>query len=341
MQHWIPTEAQLAQLVWPAATFAIAFAVALGIRHAVLRGIRHAAGPKSFGAVFAATISAASVFWCLAAALFTALRFADLTADQVWWTNSLIGASVIISLTLVVSSALERSIAAYGERQNMPLAMAGLSRTLIRVVVALLGLMALLANFDRQITPLLTALGVGGIAVALALQDTLANFFAGLHILVEQPIFVGDFIKLESGQEGVVTDIGWRTTRVRTGGNDMVVIPNVKITSGILVNYTAPEQRSVATIEIVVAHEADPDAVCRIALEEAAQVEGVLAEPAPACNCDPGVLPTHIGFKLFVHVARRQDQWGVQSAIRMRLLRRFRAEGIPLPKLEAARAATA
>ena len=86
------------------------------------------------------------------------------------------------------------------------------------------------------------------IAVALALQDTLANLLAGIHILVERPIVVGDSIKLESGHEGVVTDIGWRTTRVRTGSNDMVVVPNTKITSGILVNYSLPDRRTVAEV---------------------------------------------------------------------------------------------
>ena len=116
----------------------------------------------------------------------------------------------------------------------MPLAMAGLTRTLTRFAVLATGLLVLLAYLNISITPMLTALGIGGLAVALALQDTLANFFAGLHILVERPIFVGDYIRLESGQEGVVTDIGWRTTRIRTLSANMVVVPNTKITSGTL-----------------------------------------------------------------------------------------------------------
>jgi small-conductance mechanosensitive channel len=191
--------------------------------------------------------------------------------------------------------------------------------------------MSLLAYLNIPITPMVTFLGVGGLAAALALQDTLANFFAGIHILVEKPIFVGDLIRLESGQEGTVTDIGWRTTRVRTGSNDMVVVPNTKITSGILVNYSLPDPRAVVEIPVLVAHEAEPEQVRRIALEEAV-VEGVLEQPAPVVLCDPGVLPTHLQFKLLVNIQNRSEQGRIQSEIRLRLLERFRAQGVPLPK---------
>ena len=155
---------------------------------------------------------------------------------------------------------------------------------------------------------------------------------------MERPVFVGDLIRLEGGQEGIVTDIGWRTTRVRTGGNDMVVIPNTKITSGILVNCNLPQPRTVAEIAILVAHDADIEQVRRISLEEAARTEGVLADPAPAFMFDPGVLLTHIQCKLFVNVASRGEQFGVASDIRTRLLARFRAEGVPLPNPELAQA---
>lgn len=337
--HWLLEERLLVQLVQPAAVFGIALLLVLLTRYLALRTIaRRAADPRSFPAVFIGTIRFPSVLWSLAAALAISLEFAGLTRGQADWARKLIGAFVIVSLSLVAASIAVRMMTLYGERQGMPFAVAGLSRALIRVLVLVVGAMWLLAHFDIEIRPYLAALGVGGLAVALALQDTLTNLFAGIHILMERPIFVGDYIRLESGQEGVVTDIGWRTTRVRTGGNDMVVVPNTKITSGILVNFSLPEQRAVAEIAVLVGHEADPEQVCRIALEEASQVKGVLQDPPPACLCDPGVLPTHLQFKLLVHVASRLDQGGVQSTIRLRLLRRFRAENVPLPEAELAHA---
>ncbi len=285
-------------------------------------------------AVFAGTISLPSVFWALAAAVDYSLALADLTPKQTHLADQWIGAFVIVSLTLVALSVAVRMVAHYGERQGMPFAAAGLSRALIRVAIVTIGMMTLLANFGKSIWPLLTALGVGGIAVALALQDTLANFFAGIHILVERPIFIGDLIRLSDGQEGVVTNIGWRTTRVRNGSNDLVVVPNSKITTGTLINYSLPDEREVAELAILVAHSADPTLVRQIALEEASRTAGVLPEPAPACLCDPGVLPTHLHFKLFVNVAPAPDQGNVLSDIRLRLLARFREEGVPLPNLE-------
>jgi small-conductance mechanosensitive channel len=332
MAVWVVEEKQVIRLVEPAVAFGIALAVLLVLRHVLLRLIRRrSTGPKSNAAVLADALSFPSLLWALAAALEFALPYAELLPPWDKRADQWIGAFIIISLTLVAMSAAVRMMTMYGERQGMPFAVAGLSQTLIRLVVISIGVVMLLSNFERQITPLLTALGVGGLAVALALQDTLANFFAGIHILVERPIFVGDLIRLENGQEGVVSDIGWRTTRVRTGSNDTVVVPNTKITSGILLNYSLPEGRSVIEIPVLVSHEADAEQVCRIALEEAGRADGVLEDPAPVCLCDPGVLPTHLQFKLLVNVASRADQGHAASDIRMRLLRRFRDENVPLP----------
>ena len=332
---WLIDKTQLLQLVDPLVTFAIALAAVLVVRHILLRGLRRRAkGPGSFAAVFLETIGFPSILWCLAAALAIALRYAQLSARQMQWAGYAIGAFVIVSLSLVAASIAVRMMALYGERQGMPFLVAGLSRALTRVLVLAIGAMILLAYLNIPVTPLLGALGVGGLAVALALQDTLANFFAGIHILVERPIFVGDLIRLESGQEGTVSDIGWRTTRVRTGSNDMVVVPNTKITSGILINYSLPDLRAAVEIPVLVAHDADPAQVRRIVLEQAAQVEGVLREPAPVLLFDPGVLPTHLQFKLLVSVSSRLEQGCVQSAIRLRLLERFRAEGVAVPRVE-------
>jgi small-conductance mechanosensitive channel len=170
------------------------------------------------------------------------------------------------------------------------------------------------------------------LAVALALQDTLANFFAGVHILVEEPISLGDVIRLSTNEEGTVTDIGWRTTRVLTGQNNTIVIPNTKITSGILVNYSLPGERVVTSVAILVGHTADPDRVAAIALEEARRIPTVLHEPAPSVAMDPGVLLTHTQLRLDVSVPRFANGGAVQSELRAALFRRFREDGIPLPE---------
>jgi small-conductance mechanosensitive channel len=273
-----------------------------------------------------------SVLWCLAAALAIAIRDTHLSKEAVSYANRSIGAFTIISVSLVSAAVLANMIAVQGRRYNISFAVSGLSRTLTNVIVFSIGALLILKwIFGLEITPLLTALGVGGLAVALALQDTLANFFAGVHILVEEPIRVGNFIKLSSGEEGVVKDIGWRTTRIQSGGRNITVIPNTKITSSTLTNYSLPD--SVESLEIVIlaAHEADHNAIAEMALDIAGAEPFVLADPGPVVSFDPGVLPTHLQMKLIVHVPSHEHRGAVQSSIRRRLLESFRERGIPLP----------
>jgi len=226
---------RMAWWVEPAAFFGAVFAVALVLRYLLLRALQQS---KALSGSFSATIRFPSFLWSLAAALAVALENAEIPSKYVARTSLWVGAFIIISLTLggVLGRGpyVERIRPAPGHaaRGGGPGAGAdpGAGAGAGRGVAA--------PAFQPGDRALLAALGVGGIAVALALQDTLANLFAGIHILIERPIFVGDVIRLEGGQEGVVTDIGWRTTRLRTGSNDIVVVPNTKITSGILLNFS-------------------------------------------------------------------------------------------------------
>ena len=102
----------------------------------------------------------------------------------------------------------------------------------------------MIAHIGVTITPMLTALGIGGLAAALALQDTLSNLLGGFHILIDRPVRVGDTVRLENGQEGEVEDIGWRSTRIRSGSDELIVVPNAKLAQSILTNRTAFGQSS-------------------------------------------------------------------------------------------------
>lgn len=316
----------------PVAVFGIALLLCLIGRSIILKILhRNITDKLTFAYVFVQAIQFPSVLWCIAAALAIAVNVAYPSPAIVYWATKGIGAFIIISVTLVVAAIFVRMIAVYGERYSMPFAVAGLSRTLTYVFVFSIGLLMLLRMFDVTVTPLLAGLGVGGLAVALALQDTLANLFAGIHILVEQAIGVGDFIRLSSGEEGVVRDISWRTTRIQTGSNNMIVIPNTKITTSTLTNFSLPERRVSVDIQILAAHTADHNRIAEIALDVAAETAGVLDAPAPSVSFDPGVLQTHLQMKLVVNVATQAEGGPVQSTIRSKLLDRFREEDIPLP----------
>lgn len=326
---------QIASWTLPVFAFSVATLVALLIRQLLLKLIARGASKSNFPSVFVDAVKFPSILWCIAAGLAIAVHSAPGPPAFDHWAQKALGGFVIISITMVAAAIAARMVTVYGERHHMYFAVAGLSRTLIYMFVFSVGLLVLLSQFGVQIAPILTALGVGGLAVALALQDTLANLFAGIHILVEEPIQVGHFIETAEGHKGTVLDIGWRTTRIQTFGNNILVIPNHKITSGILTNYTLHDARVIAEVVIMAAHEADAARIAEIAMDAASGVDGALSDPAPVVVLDPGIVATHLQMKMLVHVRNITDRGRVQSVIRARIVEGFRREGIPFPVVRA------
>src|SRR5205814_6806329 len=197
-------------------------------------------------------------------------------------------------------------IARLGQRLALAVAVTGLAQTSARVSVLIVGGLILLAALGVQITPLLTALGVGGLAVALALQDTLSNLFAGLHLLADRPIRVGDYVKLADGVEGFVVDVGWRSTRVRQLQNSIAIVPNSAVAKATIVNYHLPEPRLAITIRVSVDYASDPDRVEAVLVEETqravGQVSGLLGDPPPTARLIPGFVESGLEFSLICHV---------------------------------------
>ena len=128
------------------------------------------------------------------------------------------------------------------------------------------GLLVLLESLDIPISPMLTSLGLSGLAVALALQPTLESFFAGLQVLTDQVVSVGDYVELE-GLEGYVIEIGWRSTRIQTTQRNLVIVHNSTLVSAIITNYDAPVREISVIIHAGVSYESDLEKVERVSLE--------------------------------------------------------------------------
>jgi small-conductance mechanosensitive channel len=318
----------------PIAAFLLTLLVLLAVRRFALGALyKRARGESSLLFIALETLRVPSILWCVAGAMKFGLDMSFIPAAYTAEASRVIAAFLIVSVSIGFASLSARALAIHGRRSGTSLALSGLPRTLIQVFVFTLGAAAVLALYHVNITAILGALGIGGLAVALALQDTLANFFAGIHILIEEPVQLGSSIRLSTGEEGVVTDIGWRTTRLRSGQNNIVVIPNTKITTGILVNYTLPDTKVAADIPIMVGFDADLERVRRIALEEVRATDGVLPNPEPVILFNPGATPTHLQFTLIFHVPDVARRGGVQSDVRLRIYNRLRAERVPLPAL--------
>ncbi|MGH7457188.1 MAG: mechanosensitive ion channel family protein, partial [bacterium] len=239
----------------------------------------------------------------------------------------------VISLTIVASRLAGDLVKHFGGEIQETLPVTSLTQNLARLAVITIGILILLNQLGISITPILTALGVGGLAVALALQDTLANLFAGFYVSLSGNIRPGDYVKLDSGQEGYVTDITWRSTTVRALSNNMIIVPNAKLAQAIVTNYYLPETRMSLSIPIGVSYDSDPEQIERILIEEAKKgaedIPGLLAEPS--VRFIPGFGDSSLNFTLVCQVAEFDDQYFAQHELRKRIFKRFCAEGIEIP----------
>jgi small-conductance mechanosensitive channel len=276
-----------------------------------------------------------SIYWCLAIGLFIGAEVSDLPKQYIYYFSKSIHVIVILSITIATANLIGKIFKNYIQKSNLPIPTTGLAYGILKGTIIVIGFLIILSVLGISITPLLTALGVGGLAVALALQDTLANLFAGIHILMERSIRVGDFIKLETGQEGYVEDITWRTTRVRMLPNNIVVIPNSKLSQSVVTNYYLPEKKMSLLIPIGVSYSSDPEKVEKVLVEEAkkavGEIPGLLGDPEPFVRFIPGYGESSLDFTLICQVKEFVDQYLAQHELRKRIFKRFKEEGIEIP----------
>jgi len=184
-----------------------------------------------------------------------------------------------------------------------------------------------------EIRPMLAALGVGGLAVALALQEPLANLFAGLFVSLAGQVRIGDHVKLDSGVEGKIVDFNWRSTWLEIAGGSVAVVPNSKLSQSIVTNFNLPNPELAIPIDFTIRFEEDPVRAERTALEVATQV--MRDTPGAASKFEPSVrFHTFADLGLKGTVTLRAATWGDQGLIRHRFVMamhdRFRLEGIEL-----------
>src|ERR1700743_3666693 len=203
--------------------------------------------------------------------------------------------------------------------------------SITRVVVWTIGGLVLLNSLGVAITPLLTALGVGGLAVALALQDTLSNLFAGVHILTSRKVQPGDLIQLDNGMQGYVEDTNWRNTIIRQLPNNILVVPNATVASSIVTNYHLPEHEMAVTVPCSVSYDSDLDRVELVTIEVGQEVmqevKGAVPgyEPTVRFNAFGG---SGISFNVGLRAADISAQALIIHEFIKRLHSRYQKEGI-------------
>ena len=329
-RHW-------EQLIVPLCVLAVTLAVGYAAKRIMVRLLRPWAA-RSKGPTAQIVINAVKgpfMIWVLILGTHLAMQSSELPPRATLWIGRVLLALWILSLTVVSSRLAGGLIRLRGSGIPGALPVTTLTQTLAQLAVVILGLLVLLNLWGVSITPILTALGVGGLAVALALQDTLSNLFAGFYVAVAGQVRLGDYIRLSTGEEGYVTDIGWRSTTIRPLANNMIIIPNSKLGQAIVTNFYLPDKRVGVSIQIAVSYDCDPDRVERVLLEEARiaarEIPGMLADPAPGVSFDPGFGDWALGFTLGYSVQEFADQFRVRAELRKRILKRLRQEKIDMP----------
>ncbi len=210
----------------------------------------------------------------------------------------------------------------------------GVTKGLIRGFVIAIGALIFLDQMGISITPILASLGIGSFAVALALQDTLSNFFAGLYVAIDKPVQEGDFVRLEGGQEGTVIEVGWRSTRLRTPVNNVVVIPNKKLMEGVITNYHLPDKEIAVFVEMGVHYDADLAKVERVAAEVAREilkrVSGGVAVFEPMVRFHT-FAESSVNFSVVMRGNEFNDTPLLKHEFIKTVHERFRKEGIVIP----------
>lgn len=286
--------------------------------------------PNSFSPAALAITKTPSLYWCLAVALHFGIELSDLLAPQSQQIAKLIHVAFILSIFNVISQIAVMATHTFLARSN------GLLLGLVRATFLIVGILISLSILGVSVAPLLTALGVGGVAVALALKNTLENLFAGLYLLSEGALKSGDLIKLDSGQEGVIQDIGWRATTIKNAQNNAVLIPNSKLSQSIVTNYNLPEKKLSLTLPIPVGIEADFTKVETVLLDtlkkSTEDVVGLLNSPEGNVTFMGIQHDGNLLFNLNFYIHDHKQQTFALSELRKRIFKRFVEQQISLPQ---------
>jgi len=274
------------------------------------------------------------IIWALILGIYIAIEFSVLPENVIDIAHKVLLVLIVLSVTLVLANLSVKLIKTYSSKFEVALPVTSLTQNVSRVVIFAVGILIILKSLKIDITPILATLGVGGLAVALALQDTFSNFFAGFHIIASKQIRIGDYVKLDSGEEGYVTDITWRTTKIKMLPNNVVLIPNEKLIKVIVTNYYLPDKELAVLVNVGVHYNSDLQKVekvtCEVAKEVMKNVQGGVQEFQPFIRYHT-FADFSINFTVILRAKEFVDQYLIKHEFIKRLHKRFAQEGIIIP----------
>ncbi len=281
-------------------------------------------------------ISSRIPLWSVLAGAWLSLGYWPLADRWVGVASTLLSTVWVASLTFAAASVATRLVVIYGAHAMPGVMVSGLTQNIVRLLIVSFGVLAVLNGFGIEIRPMLAALGVGGLAVALALQEPLSNLFAGVFVTMSGQVRIGDFVRLDSGIEGRVADFNWRSTSLALPAGSTAVVPNAKLAQAIVTNFDLPTSQINVPVDIVVDYASDAAEVEALATTVArgvlTSVEGAVPDFEPSVRFtafgDVGLRATAV-----LRARTVNDQPAVRHAFITRLHSAFKERGIVIPTL--------
>ena len=247
---------------------------------------------------------------------------------------NVVQAAGVVAIGLALTGLALRVVDAWtNDKPHMRPVGPGIKLTLKVLVIPLL-LVLVLQVFGVDIAAFLTVLGVGSLAVALALQDVLRNIFSGIQLVIDQPVRAGDFVSVDDGRvRGVVLEVGLRSTRLRTLENSVIILPNATLANATITNTDVLDPLYAHVLKIGVAYGSDTRRVQEVLKDE---VESTVREN-PAFAAEPVVVQFiemgdfALTFRVIVKLRQFSGYVDPVSELLHRIYARLGREGIEIP----------
>ncbi|MGC9517418.1 MAG: mechanosensitive ion channel family protein [Methanomicrobiales archaeon] len=275
-----------------------------------------------------------SIFCFTIAGIYIALGYMVIDPKTLENIHKFLIIVIILLITWAVARLTSGFVNLYTKRAEGVFPSTSFFGNITKVIIILIGVMVVIQFIGISITPMLTAFGIGGIAVALALEDTLSNMFAGLNVITSKEMKMGDYIMLSTGEEGYVQDITWRNTTIKAITNNTIIIPNSKIAKNIITNFHQDQKEMLVKVNVGVSYDSDLKKVEWLTVDVAREVIKELSGADD--TIDPYIRYNKfddfsINFTVFLSVKEFIEQYRLKHEFIKKLHERYNEEGIVIP----------
>jgi len=241
---------------------------------------------------------------------------------------------IVLIVTIVVTKIVRGILKHYGVAHPSFKSLIPLLSKSANAIAYFIALILILWVLGIDVTALVAGLGIGGIAIAFALQETLSQLFSGMYLMTDKPVRIGDYVKMDTGQEGYVVDIGWRSTKIRELANNVITVPNSKMAGTIITNYYTPEPELAVLVQVGVSYDSDLENVERETIEVAKQVLKNVKGGVP--GFEPFIRyhtfsDFSINFTVILRGNEYVDRYLITHEFIKALHKRYREKGIVIP----------